>query len=78
VRRPWANARLATSRVSLADITLVGVVAGYSNRSAGLETLLARLARSARQGWLGLRLASTVNNGLKGRRYNDKGVYLGQ
>jgi hypothetical protein len=62
VRRPWANARLVTSRVSLVDITLVGVVAGYSSRSTGLEMLLTRLAGLARQGWLGLRLASTVNN----------------
>jgi hypothetical protein len=77
VRRPWANARLATSYVGLVDITLVGVVAGYSSRSMGLETLLIRSARLVRQGWLGLRLASIVNNELKGRRCNDEGVYLG-
>jgi hypothetical protein len=29
---------------------LVGVVAGYNNRSIGLETLFIRLARLARQG----------------------------
>jgi hypothetical protein len=44
------NAYLVTSRVNLADITLVGVVAGYNNRSTGLKTLLIRLTRSARQG----------------------------
>jgi hypothetical protein len=69
--------RLATSRVGLVDMTLVGVVAGYSSRSTGLETLFIRSARSVRQGWLGLRLALIVNNGLKGRRCNDEGVYLG-
>jgi hypothetical protein len=57
---------LVTSRVSLVDIILVGIVAGYSSRSAGLETLLIRLARLVRQGWLGLRLALIINNRLKG------------
>jgi hypothetical protein len=45
---------------------LVGIVVGYSNKSTGLETLLTKLTRLVRQGWLGLRLALIVNNGLKG------------
>jgi hypothetical protein len=45
---------------------LVGIVIGYSSRSIGLKTLLIKLARLVRQGWLGLRLALIVNNRLKG------------
>jgi hypothetical protein len=51
-------------------------VAGYNSKSISLKTLLIRLAKLIKQGWLGLRLTLIVNNRLKGWRCNNKGVYL--